>query len=201
MTDANATVIAAGIAGVASIIVALITVLRVRKKKPGDQGRSISNTNITAGGNAFVAAGDVHVQYLQERFISRTGGHLIIAVSKTVIPNEVLRQKWSSFDAKFLKECVQDTPRGEVFDSEAFQAYKTARGEPVEPRTKRSLDISAICRLPFDKPVLSAVEGLRANGRLNQSIPNTLVSPAAQRRCVGESCVRRENDKKLHIAA
>lgn len=131
MTDASGTVIASVIAGVASIIVALITVLWTRGKKSGDGGVSISNTKITARDNAFIMAGDLHVQYLEERFISRNGGRLIIAVSKEVIPNEVLRQEWSSFDAKFLKECVKDTPRGEIFDGETFQAYRRPQNDEM----------------------------------------------------------------------
>ena len=131
MTEANATVIAAIIAAVASIIVALTTALLLRKKKSAGEARSISDTKVTAGRDAVVATGDVHVQYLQERFISRAGGRLIIAVSQEVIPNEAPRQEWSSFDAKFLKECVQDTPRGEIFDGEAFQAYRKPENDQM----------------------------------------------------------------------
>ena len=47
---------------------------------------------------------------------------------------------------------------------------KSVRGEPVEPRMDESPAIYEISRSPFDKPVLSTVEGLRANGRLNQSL-------------------------------
>lgn len=126
MTDATATVIAAIVAAVAAIVVML-----VRQRRSGGHSRSISSTNVTAGGDAYVTAGDLHIQYLEERFISRSGGRLIVAVSKEVIQNEELRQKWSSFDAKFLQDCVKDTPRGEIFDGKAFLTYKTLKNDEM----------------------------------------------------------------------
>ena len=127
----DSTVLAAIVTGIASIIVALIAVLLARRKKPSDDGGSISNTKVTAGRDAFVVARDLHIQQTQERFISRTGGQVIIDVSKEVIEDEALRQKWSSFDARFLSDCVKDSPRGQAFDGVAFQAYKTPQNDAL----------------------------------------------------------------------
>ena len=127
----DSAVLAAIVAAIASIIVALIAALVVRRKKPSDDGGSISNSKVTAGRDAFVVARDLHIQQMQEKFISKTGGQIIIAVSKEVIQDEALRQKWSSFDARFLSDCVKDTPRGEAFDGIAFQAYKTPQNDAL----------------------------------------------------------------------
>ncbi len=120
-------IIVALIAAVATIAAALIAALVKRSGSGGKPSTSTGFSNISAGRDAVVAGGDAFVvqQVREDRFISKDGGRLITQVSKEVITDEDLRQRWNSFDAKFLARCVKDTPRGMVFDSDAFQEFNT----------------------------------------------------------------------------
>ena len=131
----DTTIIVAIIGAGATIIAALIGLLI--KRKQGARNKFPPRTqfgNITAGRDAVVAGRDavfVQQQFLEERFISKQGARLVSEVSKSIISDEHLRFEWSSFDAKFLYHCIKDTPRGMVFDGEAFQAFRKPENDQM----------------------------------------------------------------------
>jgi hypothetical protein len=59
----------------------------------------------------------------EERLISAAGRKLVTQVSTAIIPNGNQRQEWSSFDVRFLYECIKDTPRGWAFAGDAAATF------------------------------------------------------------------------------
>jgi hypothetical protein len=110
------------IAGIATVAAAVF-----KRKPPSSEPKP----TISIGGNvsgAIVATGDVHdvtvyQQIVEDRIFSKDGSRLIIETSKEIITDESLRRRWSSFDAKFLHECIKNTPRGFALDGEAAKRF------------------------------------------------------------------------------
>jgi hypothetical protein len=130
------TVIVAIIGAIGVILAAAIPIWLKRRKKPDPANGSINMQigSVTSGGDTVIAGRDAIViqqQILEDRFISKKGGKLIIDVSREVIQDEALRLSWSSFDAKFLAKCIQDTPRGHAFDGEAFQVFRKPESDQM----------------------------------------------------------------------
>jgi len=121
------TTITVAVIGAVGAVVAAATALL--KSKPETQATQSSTNigNVSAGRDAIVAGRDaiiIQQQILEERFISKQGAQLITKVSSEIIAEEATRRQWNSLDAKFLDQCVKDTPRGMVFDAEAFQRFR-----------------------------------------------------------------------------
>lgn len=128
------TILVAIIGAVGAVFAAMIPILIKKRSRDKRASPSIKFGNVQAGRDAIVAAGNAMVlqqQFLEQRFISSNGAKLVIEISKKVIPNEVLRREWSSFDAKFLYRCIKDTPRGMVFDGEAFQEFRKLENDKL----------------------------------------------------------------------
>ena len=129
-------IIVALIAAIGAILAAVIPILIKRHKSQNSKSISanINVGNVHSGGDSVIAGGDALViqqKVLEDRFISRKGGKLIIDVSREVISDEQLRQRWSSFDAKFLANCIKDTPRGIAFDGETFQEFRKSENDQM----------------------------------------------------------------------
>lgn len=129
------TTVIVAIIGAIGVVAAAVLRILLKKRKGGDQpSTNVKIGKVQAGHDAIVAAGDAIVfqqQYLEQRFMSRNGAKLVIDVSKDVIKDEGLRQAWSSFDAKFLYKCIKDTPRGMIFDGEAFQEFRKPENDKL----------------------------------------------------------------------
>jgi len=129
------TTVIVAIIGAIGVVAAAVLPILLKKRKGEDQpSQRVKFGNVQAGHDAIVTAGDAIVfqqQYLEQRFMSRKGAKLVIDISKDVITDEGLRQTWSSFDAKFLYKCIKDTPRGVIFDGEAFQEFRKPENDKL----------------------------------------------------------------------
>jgi hypothetical protein len=130
------TVIVAIIGAIGVILGAAIPIWIKHRKKPDPANGSIKMRvgSVTSGGDSIIAGRDAIViqqQILEDRFISKKGGKLIIETSREVIQDVELRLRWSSFDAKFLMKCIKDTPKGTVFDGEAFQEFRLPESDQM----------------------------------------------------------------------
>lgn len=127
-------IIVAVIVGVATVIAAIITTFARRKRRDADGAGKARIGNVKAGRDAVVVGGDAFLfreEVREDRFISKEGGKLVIEVSKSVISDDTLRRRWSSFDTKFLYRCIKDTPRGMTFDGEAFQEFRKPENDQL----------------------------------------------------------------------
>ena len=59
-----------------------------------------------------------------ERFFSRKGSQLVLQVAKDLIPDELARFEWSSFDIRFLDRSIKDSHRGWIFNGEASKEFQ-----------------------------------------------------------------------------
>jgi len=144
----DTTVTAAVIGAIGAVVAATLALMKKSKSQtpPPPQPSTNIGGGIEAEGDVIGAGHDVIQRVLEDRFISKQGARLISEVSKTIISDESVRWEWSSLDAKILGHCVKDTPRGMIFDSEAFQPYR-------KPENDRFFDLSVQVYLACSKRV------------------------------------------------
>jgi hypothetical protein len=131
----DSTIIVTIIGATGAVLVAVIGYLakrnRPQKTEPQADPRQVSIGNVTAQGDAVVAGRDVVLGKEPDRFISRDGCKLVTEVSRSVISDEQLRFRWSSFDAQFLDKCLRDSLRGWIFDGAAFQEFRKQENDSM----------------------------------------------------------------------
>lgn len=160
----DATITAAIIGAVGAVLAATVALMKRKKPEPQAPQHSTNISNVSAGRDAIVAGRDALViqqQILEERFISKQGARLISEVSRAIVSDESIRWEWSSLDAKILGQCVKDTPRGMIFDSEAFRPFR-------KPENDRFFDLSVQIYLACCKRVGEADNDYAAFNKIAQ---------------------------------
>jgi hypothetical protein len=127
----NPVIIAAIVTGAATVIAAIIALIK-RKPEPANS-RNVSTGNISAGGPVVVGEhGTITItEYEESRLISRDGAKFILEASRKIIPDEEARFEWSAFDVRFLLQCFKDSPRGWIFDGSAARPFLKTENDGV----------------------------------------------------------------------
>jgi len=105
----------------ATVLVSLIVIL-VKRGKERQESLETQIRSLPPGGYLVIPPSGKPVTG-ESRLMSEDGAKLILAVSKEVIADEVLRRRWTAFNAEFVMTCLKGSPFGMAFDGEVFEQY------------------------------------------------------------------------------